>query len=211
MATTPRIPEEYAQGFTMLAGDQNSPAARIAIPQELNRLAGIPIASARSLQLDPVLHECVRLFNANYQGCEYCKNARQAVAVQAGPDEDMVSKLTRFETSDLPERTKAALRITDALASAPQMLTDEIWNGARQHFSELEVVDLVLLSCYTTGSRVAIILGVEPGKEASSRLFYPTDPVYGDSPDLNAAIEALKEGGVAVKERGEGYDRIPTG
>ncbi|MGR4863798.1 carboxymuconolactone decarboxylase family protein [Caulobacter sp. LARHSG274] len=210
MATTPRIPEQYAKGFTMLAGDQDSPAARIAIPQELNRLAGIPIASARSLQLDPVLHECVRLFNANYQGCEYCRNARQAVAVQAGLDEDMVSKLTRFESSDLPERTKAALRITDALASAPQMLTDAIWNGARQHFSEQEVVDLVLLSCYTTGSRVAIILGVEPGKEASSRLFYPTDPVYGDSPDLSAAIEALKEGGVAVKERGEGYDRIPV-
>ncbi len=34
-----------------------------------------------------------------------------------------------------------------------------------------------LLSCYTTGSRVAIILGVELGKETSPRLFYPTDPV----------------------------------
>ncbi|NWG52598.1 MAG: hypothetical protein HXY28_02660 [Hydrogenophilaceae bacterium] len=84
MATTPRIPEHLARGFTMFADDESTPAARIAISAELTRLAGIPIASARSLQLDPVVHECARLFNASYQGCEYCKNARQAVAVQGG-------------------------------------------------------------------------------------------------------------------------------
>lgn len=208
MATVPRIPEHLARGFTMLADDEATPAARIAIPAELTRLAGIPIANARSLQLDPVVHECVRLFNANYQGCEYCKNARQAVAVQAGLTEDMVGKLMRFEDSDLPERIKVALRVTNAIASAPQGLTDAIWAGALEHFSEQEVVDLVLLSTFTTGSRVAIILGVEPGKEASSRLFYPTDPVYGLSGDLTEAIAALVSKGVRVKEKGEGYDRI---
>lgn len=208
MATTPRIPEHLARGFTMLADDVSTPAASIAIPSELTRLAGIPIASARSLKIDPVVHECVRLFNANYQGCEYCKNARQAVAVQSGLTEDMVGKLMRFEESDLPPRVKAALRITNALAAAPQTLTDAIWDGALEHFSEQEVVDLVLLSAFTTGSRVAIILGVEPGKDASSRLFYPTDPVYGASADLSEAIARLAAKGLRVKERGEGHDRI---
>ena len=211
MATTPRIPEHLARGFTMLSdGSQDTPASRIAIPAELTRLAGIPVASARSFQIDPVVHECMRLFSANYQGCEYCRNARQAVAVQAGLNEDMVSKLMHYEQSDLPEHVKAALRITDALASAPQGLSDTVWNGALEYFSEQEVVDIVLFSAFTTGSRVAIILGVEPGKEASSRLFYPTDPVYGESPELKDAVAALAAKGIAVAETGAGHDPIGT-
>src|SRR5829696_6681024 len=102
MATTPRIPADLAAGFEMMVEDGDTPAARIAIPTELSRLAAIPIMSDGSFQIDPVVHECIRLFNANYNGCTYCQNARQAVAVQAGLDEDMVAKLMNFERSDLP-------------------------------------------------------------------------------------------------------------
>src|SRR4051794_11103929 len=110
MATKPRIPPELVQGFSMLTEDDSSPAAQIAISAELTRLAGIPIRTRRSFQLEPVLHEMIRLYNAKYQDCQYCQNARQAVAVQAGLDEDMVSQLANFEASNLPEPQKAALR-----------------------------------------------------------------------------------------------------
>lgn len=210
MATTPRIPHEYAKDFMMMVDGGDTPAAKIAIPIEAARLAGIPIASLDSLTLDPVVHECIRLYNANYQGCTYCANARQAVAVQGGLDEDLVSKITHFEQSDMPEHIKAALRITEVLATAPQMMSDAMWEGARAHYSEQEVIDIVLLSCFTTGSRVAIILGVEPGKEASSRLFYPDEDVYGNSPELKAAIRKLEEDGVLVRPDHEGFDPIGT-
>jgi AhpD family alkylhydroperoxidase len=210
MATTPRIPHEFAKGFTMMSEGADTPAAKIAIPIETARLAGIPIASQDSITLDPVVHECIRLYNAHYQGCTYCANARQAVAVQAGLDEDLVSKITRFEQSDMPEHIKAALRITEALATAPQMMSDALWSGARAHYSEQEVIDIVLLSCFTTGSRVAIILGVEPGKEASSRLFYPDEDVYGSSPELKEAIRKLEDGGILVRPKHEGFDPIGT-
>lgn len=210
MATTPRIPPEFARDFTMMSEGVDTPAARIAIPIEVARLAGIPIASRDSITLDPVVHECIRLYNANYQGCTYCANARQAVAVQAGLDEDLVSKLTRFEQSDMPERIKVALRITEALASAPQMMTDALWQGALEYYSEQEVIDIVLLSCFTTGSRVAIILGVEPGKEASSRLFYPDEDVYGSSPELKDAVRELEGRGVLVRPQHEGFDPLGT-
>lgn len=208
MATTPRIPAELAAGFLMLGGGDETPAARIAISGELSRLAGIPIASKGSIQLDPVVHESIRLFNANYQGCEYCQNARQAVAVQAGLDEDMVSQLTRYENSTLPEHIKAALRIVDRIASGPQMLTDEVLDSARQFFSEQEICDIIILACFTTSSKVAITLGVDPGKDASSRLFYPTDEAYPESPELQAAIADLEQRGVLVAEMGAGYDPI---
>jgi alkylhydroperoxidase family enzyme len=210
MSTTPRIPPEFARGFTMLAEDSDSPAARIGIPAELTRLAGIPIATERSIQIDPVVHESIRLFSAFYQGCTYCQNARQAVAVQAGLNEDMVSQLRNYEASDLPPKVKAALRVADKIASAPQLMDDAAWAEALETYTETELVDIVLFSCFTTGSRVAIILGVEPGPEASSRIFYPTDPVYGESEDLVRAVEKLRAQGIAVREAGEGYDPIGT-
>ena len=200
MAKKPRIPEELVRGFTMLTDGSDTPAARIAIPAELTRLAGIPIASEGSLQLDPVVHECIRLFNANYQGCEYCLNARAAGAVQAGLNESLVSKLTSFESSDLPEHIKAALRITNALASGPQTLTQTLWDSARKFFSEQEVVDIVLLSAFTTSSKVTIMLGLDPGKENSARIFYPSEDVYGNSPELKRAVEDMERNGLQVRD-----------
>jgi AhpD family alkylhydroperoxidase len=199
MSTTPRIPAELAAGFTMLGNGDPTPAARIAIPIELTRLSGIPIASEGSILLDPVVHECIRLFNAKYQGCEYCMNARQAIAVQAGLNEDIVNQLTRFETSALPDKIKAALRVTSAIASAPKMVTPEVLDEARRFYTEQEVIDIVLLSVITTGSKVAITLGVDPGKAASSRVFYPTDPVYGNSAELQRAIDEFQNKGFQVR------------
>jgi AhpD family alkylhydroperoxidase len=200
MSKKPRIPADLARGFMMMVEGGDTPAARIAIPTELTRLAAIPIASEGSFQIDPVVHECIRLFNANYQGCEYCLNARAAGAVQAGLNETVVEQLTRFEESDLPEAIKAALRIANAVSSGPATLTKAIWDGARRFYSEQEVVDIVLLSVHTTGSKVTITLGLDPGKESSSRVFFPSESVYGSSPELKRAVEAMERDGLAVRE-----------
>src|SRR5690348_3511884 len=104
MATTPRIPAHLAEGFFMQVEDDGSAIAALAIPVELSRLAGIPVASRNSFQIDPVLHELIRLYNAKYQDCQYCQNARQTIAVQSGLNEDMVSALSHFEDSEaIPE------------------------------------------------------------------------------------------------------------
>jgi AhpD family alkylhydroperoxidase len=201
MATTPRIPTELLDGyFIQMERDEanDNPVAAIAIPIELSRLAGIPIRTKRSFQLDPVLHELIRLYNAKVQDCQYCQNARQAVAVQAGLEEDMVTALSQFETSSLPEHVKAALRLTSAISTNPGLLSDELWAAALEYFAEDELVDIVLLSMHTTASKVTITLGLDPGKEASSRLFFPTEDVYGESADLAEAIEDLRRNGVVV-------------
>jgi hypothetical protein len=125
-------------------------------------------------------------------------NARQAIAVQAGLDEGIVSQLSRFETSTLPDHIKAALRITSAIASAPKMVTPAVLENARRFFSDVEISDIILLSVHTTSSKVTITLGVDPGKTASGRVFYPTDPVYGDSPELKRATEELQAKGFSV-------------
>jgi alkylhydroperoxidase family enzyme len=212
MATTPRIPAELLEGYFIQmerTEEQTNPVALIAIPIELSRLAGIPIRTRASFQLDPVLHELIRLYNAKVMDCQYCQNARQAVAVQAGLREDMVSALSNFESSALPESIKVALRLTAAISSNPGLVTDEMWADAQKYYTEAELVDIVLLSVHTTASKVTITLGLDPGKEASSRLFFPTEDVYGSSPELAEAIEELRRGGVAVEAPSEQV--IPIG
>jgi AhpD family alkylhydroperoxidase len=200
MSTTPRIPAEFAQGFFMqMESDPDNPATQIAIPVELSRLAGIPVATKSSFQLDPVLHELIRIYNAKVQDCQYCQNARQAVAVQAGLEEDMVQALSSFESSDLPEPIKAALRLTSAISTNPGLISDELWEDAARYYSEQELVDIVLLSMHTTASKVTITLGLDPGKENSSRLFFPTEDVYGESAELKEAVEELRERGLFVE------------
>jgi AhpD family alkylhydroperoxidase len=212
MATVPRIPKDLLDGYfiQMERSETNdNPVAAISIPIELSRLAAIPVKTAKSFQLDPVLHELIRLYNAKVQDCQYCQNARQAVAVQAGLDEDMVSALSHFETSALPDHIKAALRITSAVSTNPGLLSDEIWDEAARYFTEDELVDIVLLSMHTTASKVTITLGLDPGKEASSRLFFPTEDVYGESPELAAAIAELRSQGVVVD--GPADEALPVG
>ncbi|WP_405607146.1 carboxymuconolactone decarboxylase family protein [Streptomyces sp. NBC_00076] len=212
MATTPRIPVELLDGYFMQMehdGAIDNPVAAIAIPIELSRLAGIPVRTSTSFQLDPVLHELIRLYNAKVQDCQYCQNARQAVAVQAGLEEDMVAELSSFETSSLPDHVKAALRITSAISTNPGLISDEMWASARQYFTEDELVDIVLLSQHTTASKVTITLGLDPGKEASSRLFFPTEDVCGESPELKEAVEELRSRGVVVD--GPADQPLPVG
>jgi AhpD family alkylhydroperoxidase len=212
MATVPRIPQEMLEGYFIQmerSEDNDNPVAAISIPIELSRLAAIPVRTKKSFQLDPVLHELIRLYNAKVQDCQYCQNARQAVAVQAGLDEDMVTALSQFETSSLPEHVKAALRMTSVISTNPGLLSDEIWDQAAQYFTEDELVDIVLLSMHTTASKVTITLGLDPGKEASSRLFFPTEDVYGESPELAEAIEELRSRGVVVE--GPSEAALPVG
>jgi hypothetical protein len=84
-----------------------------------------------------------------------------------------------------------------------------MWADAQKYYTEAELVDIVLLSVHTTASKVTITLGLDPGKEASSRLFFPTEDVYGSSPELAEAIEELRRGGVAVEAPSEQV--IPIG
>ena len=123
MATTPRIPADLAAGFEMMVEDGDTPAARIAIPTELSRLAAIPIMSEGSFQIDPVVHECIRLFNANYNGCTYCQNARQAVFPLTR--EHRVGTLLMFAVRNIfsrPERLAATVReLADAGELPPEI------------------------------------------------------------------------------------------
>src|SRR3977135_3832494 len=61
--------------------------------------------------IEPELFELVRVKLAWNNRCVHGSRARSSSAVSRGATEELVAKLAEYEASDLPERTKAALRL----------------------------------------------------------------------------------------------------
>jgi len=80
-----------------------------------------------------------------------------------GLTEDMVEKTRDYENSDLPERTKWALRLVDKLAFDHHGVDAEFYAGLREHFSDDEIMDLGMMGAFALGwQRFIEAFGVRP-------------------------------------------------
>jgi alkylhydroperoxidase family enzyme len=82
--------------------------------------------------------------------------------VSRGLTEDLVARLEDNETSDLPERTKAALRLADRLADRTSA-DEELYRDLRRHFSDDHVLDLGMTIAFMFGwQRFIEAFGIVP-------------------------------------------------
>lgn len=65
--------------------------------------------------------------------------------------ESGVSQLRDYEASDLPERTKMALRLADAISTAPEVVDEHFYGRLRQHFSDDQILDLGMTVAFFSG------------------------------------------------------------
>jgi alkylhydroperoxidase family enzyme len=83
--------------------------------------------------------------------------------VGRGATEDLVAKLEDYEQSDLPERTKVALRLADRLAGDNPKVDAELDGALRQHFSGDELIDLGMTLTFASGwQRFIEAFGIVP-------------------------------------------------
>lgn len=85
-------------------------------------------------------------------------------------DEATAAKLDRYETSDLDERHKVALRLADALMTQPGAIDAELRAQATRWFDRDELVELTLDVMKWNYQKVSVALGtdaeVRPGELA---------------------------------------------
>ena len=86
---------------------------------------------------------------------------RLGVARAAGLDETMAEKIDRYEESDLPEHQKVALRLTDAYVTAPGAISDELGEQVRSHFTEAQIVELMLDMSKWSTQKLPVALGTD--------------------------------------------------
>jgi len=130
-------------------------------------------AVVRGSTLDPVTTELVRLRCARTHHCRICQTLRLANSREAGVDETMTAKVDFYERSDLPERAKVALRVTDAFITRPDMLSDDAAGQARTSFGPAELASLCLDITKWSTQKIKVALGTD----GADQLMTDTDGV----------------------------------
>jgi alkylhydroperoxidase family enzyme len=86
--------------------------------------------------------------------------------VSRGATEDVVAKLQDYEASDLPERSKVALRYADRLTAPNVEKMDEAFEAQlRQHFTPDQILDLGMTIGFASGwQRFIESVGIVPDR-----------------------------------------------
>lgn len=143
-------------------------------------------AVARLAALDPLTTELVRLRGARAHDCRLCRSLRNVRAVDAGADEQVFDQVDRYESSDLEERHKVALRLTDAMLWTPTTFPDGLVEQVRSELSAAEALEVVLDVARNAANKIAVTFGADEPNVAQGLEYYDVDErgelVYGLHP-----------------------------
>jgi AhpD family alkylhydroperoxidase len=120
----------------------------------------------RDSGLETPLLELVRLRASQMNGCAFCIDMHTKDARAGGENEQRLYTLSAWrETSFFTDRERAALEWTEALTEiASSHVPDELFERARLHFSEVELVNLTMAIVAINGwNRLAISFRAVPG------------------------------------------------
>ena len=116
--------------------------------------------------LEPSLLELVKMRASQINGCAFCLDMHWKDARAAGESEQRLYSLDAWrETSFYTERERAALAWTEAVTLiAENHIADELYEQARRHFSEEELVNLTMAVVAINGwNRLSISFRTEAG------------------------------------------------
>jgi AhpD family alkylhydroperoxidase len=123
--------------------------------------------------LEPTLRELIKTRASQINGCAYCIDMHTKDARAAGETEQRLYALNAWrETPFYTERERAALEWTEAITLiADGRAPDDVFLRVRQHFSEVEMVNLTLAIVAINGwNRLGIGFRAVPGNYEPSGL-----------------------------------------
>src|SRR5712691_6194523 len=97
-----------------------------------------------SSTIDPQLRNMVSQMASRAAGCGYCMAHTAHTAERVGIAADKENALWEYETSPLfTAGERAALRVSQGAAQAPNAVTDEDFNELKRYYSDTQIVDIV--------------------------------------------------------------------
>jgi len=113
-------------------------------------------------------------------------SVRSAVAGQQGFDDTMEAKIADFEKSDLPERLKVALRLTDAWLYAPGQVSDTLRAQVREHYTPQQTTEMLLAVWKWSQNKMMTSLGMAPAVNTTKKTLFAFDEKSGKLSFLDA-------------------------
>jgi hypothetical protein len=140
-------------------------------------------AVARLRNLDALTTEIVRLRGARAHNCRLCRSLRNVEAARGGADETLYDQIDDFETSNLSERHKIALRVVDAMLWSPLQYPAELAGEVRATFTEAETTELLFDVARNAANKIAVAFAADAPHVTEGVEYYDTDArgelVYG--------------------------------
>jgi alkylhydroperoxidase family enzyme len=133
------------------------------------------ISVARLRGLDPTLTELVRLRGARQHDCRLCASRRSQDAITQGAGDAEFGAVDDYASSDLPDATKAALALVDAMIWTPDAIPDEVVAGVRRHLSDAQAVELVLDVARNAANKIAVALRADTPEVTDGVQLFTTD------------------------------------
>ena len=120
----------------------------------------------RSAGIEPALLELVKLRASYLNGCAYCVDMHTKDARAAGETEQRLYAVPVWrETPFFTPRERAALAWTEAITEiGREGVSDEVYDSARAHFDEAELVRLTMAIVVINGwNRLSVAFQSEVG------------------------------------------------
>ena len=115
--------------------------------------------------VEPRLHELVKIRASQINGCAYCLDLHNHDARTLGESQQRLDTLAAWRESPFfSERERAALALTEAITLVSEHhVGPEVWDEAAEQFDDKELADLVLaIAQINTWNRIAISTGMAP-------------------------------------------------
>jgi alkylhydroperoxidase family enzyme len=132
-------------------------------------------AVARHAALDPITTELVRLRGARQHDCRLSQSRRAVAAISAGADEATFDAVDDYEESDLPDATKAALALTDAIIWTPLAVPEDVVTRVREHLTDEQTVEVVLDVIRNATNKIAVAMGTDEPEVTEGVQLFVTD------------------------------------
>ncbi len=135
--------------------------------------------------LDPLTSELVRLYGASQHRCRLCRSRRSVIAEDVAPGADLLAVAERFESADLDERCKVALRLTQRMITQPTEIDDALAARAQELFGRDELDELLLDVVRNAANKIAVAFGADAATVADGVEYYTIDA----NGDVFAAVD----------------------
>jgi AhpD family alkylhydroperoxidase len=137
-----------------------------ASPAAYHAMLALEMFVKKSSKLEPSLIELMKMRASQINGCAYCLDMHSKDARAEGETEQRLYLLNAWrEAPFFSDRERAALAWTEAVTLITEgHVPDVVYEEARQHFSEEELVNLTMALVAINGwNRLAIAFRAVPG------------------------------------------------
>ena len=107
------------------------------------------VIDRRRSPLSPVLRSLITVRVSQINWCEFCVDINSATLIKRSGNEEKSNQLSFWRESDLfSDSEKAALAYTEVVTYSGQNPDDAIFADLRNHFSEVEIIELTALIAF---------------------------------------------------------------